>query len=232
MPGILRAFDATNLANELWDSNQNSARDKPGNYAKYVSPIVANGKVYLATVSGEVAVYGLLAPPDFTLEAAPGSASVTAGGMVTYTVSVVPQSGFNTAVSLSCSGPTGAGVSCKVNSSVAPAGAPATAMLSVTTTGSASALKYPFHSFPLYATFLLLPAIFLQTWRAPQSRKLRHVLRCAGIVLLFLVSSCGGGGTSKGSGGVSGTPAGTYTVKVSGSSGPLSRTTAVTLTVQ
>ena len=232
MPGILRAFDATNLANELWDSNQNSARDKPGSYAKYVSPVIANGKVYLATVSGEVAVYGLLAPPDFTLEAAPGSSSVTAGGTVTYTLSVIPQSGFNTTVSLSCSGPTGVGISCRVDSSVAPTGAPATAKLSATTTGPAAALKNSRHILPLYATFLLLPAIFLQTWRAPQNRKLRHTLNCVAIVLLFMVASCGGGGTSKGPGGVGVTPAGTYTVKVSGSSGSLSRTTAVTLTVQ
>ena len=33
--GILRAFDATDLSNELWDSQQNAARDGVGNYAKF-----------------------------------------------------------------------------------------------------------------------------------------------------------------------------------------------------
>ena len=58
--GILRAFDATNVSRELWDSNQNATRDAVGNRAKFVAPTVANGKVYLATFSGYVDVYGLL----------------------------------------------------------------------------------------------------------------------------------------------------------------------------
>ena len=47
VPGILRAFDATNLTTELWDSKQNAARDDVGNYAKFAPPTIANGKVYL-----------------------------------------------------------------------------------------------------------------------------------------------------------------------------------------
>jgi len=59
-PGILHAFDAENVANELWNSEQLSARDGVGNFAKYVPPTVANGKVYLATFSNRLNVYGLL----------------------------------------------------------------------------------------------------------------------------------------------------------------------------
>ena len=58
--GVLRAFDANDLSKELWDSNQNSARDAIGNFAKYAPPTVANGKVYAATFSNVLAVYGLL----------------------------------------------------------------------------------------------------------------------------------------------------------------------------
>ncbi len=57
-PGILRAFDASNITKELWNNNSNPA-DYAGNYAKFASPTIANGKVYLATFSGQVAVYGL-----------------------------------------------------------------------------------------------------------------------------------------------------------------------------
>ncbi len=57
-PGILRAFDANNITKELWNSNQ-SASDNAGNYAKYCSPTIANGHVYLATFSNLVIVYGL-----------------------------------------------------------------------------------------------------------------------------------------------------------------------------
>jgi hypothetical protein len=61
-PGILRAFDATNLGTELWDSKQNAARDDVGMYAKFNPPTVANGKVYLGTFSGQLLVYGLNPP--------------------------------------------------------------------------------------------------------------------------------------------------------------------------
>jgi hypothetical protein len=59
-PGILHAFSATNLATELWNSKQNSARDDLGNFAKNPSPTVANGKVYCPTFSNKLVVYGLL----------------------------------------------------------------------------------------------------------------------------------------------------------------------------
>ncbi len=62
VPGILRAFDATNLATELWNSKQNAARDDVGLYAKFNPPTVANGKVYLGTFSGQLQVYGLNPP--------------------------------------------------------------------------------------------------------------------------------------------------------------------------
>jgi hypothetical protein len=62
-PGILRAYDAANVAHELWNSQQLSARDGVGNFAKFVPPTVANGKVYLATFSGKLDVYGLFTAP-------------------------------------------------------------------------------------------------------------------------------------------------------------------------
>jgi hypothetical protein len=66
-PGALYAFDANNVANNLWDSTTNSARDNFGNLAKLVPPLVVNGKVYVATQSKQVAVYGLLSTPTYTV---------------------------------------------------------------------------------------------------------------------------------------------------------------------
>lgn len=57
-PGILRAIDATDITKELWNSSFNS-NDNPGNYAKFNCPTIANGKVYLATFSNQLVVYGL-----------------------------------------------------------------------------------------------------------------------------------------------------------------------------
>jgi outer membrane protein assembly factor BamB len=57
-PGILRAFDAENVSIELWNSDLDPA-DSLGDVAKFCPPTVANGKVYMATFSGVIQVYGL-----------------------------------------------------------------------------------------------------------------------------------------------------------------------------
>ncbi|MCC6366776.1 MAG: S-layer homology domain-containing protein [Bryobacterales bacterium] len=59
-PGILRAFDASDVTRELWNSEQISARDSAGSWAKWCPPTVAAGKVYLATFDNALNVYGLL----------------------------------------------------------------------------------------------------------------------------------------------------------------------------
>lgn len=56
--GILRAFDANDISKELWNSNNNPGDFVPS-FAKFCSPTIANGHVYLATFSGQVAVFGL-----------------------------------------------------------------------------------------------------------------------------------------------------------------------------
>ncbi|HWX19676.1 MAG TPA: hypothetical protein VN578_07195 [Candidatus Binatia bacterium] len=65
-PGVLHAYNAQNVANELWNSAQLS-RDNVGNFAKFVPPTVANGKVYLATFSNQLNVYGLFPPPALSI---------------------------------------------------------------------------------------------------------------------------------------------------------------------
>src|SRR5712692_7264471 len=59
-PGVLYAFDATNLATELYNSNQAAGgRDTLDNSAKWAAPLIANGKVFVAT-NGQLTVFGLL----------------------------------------------------------------------------------------------------------------------------------------------------------------------------
>jgi Secretion system C-terminal sorting domain len=61
-PGILRAISASDITKELWNSTMASS-DAVGNYAKFSCPTIANGKVYLATFSKQLMVYGLTHPP-------------------------------------------------------------------------------------------------------------------------------------------------------------------------
>jgi hypothetical protein len=61
-PGILRAYDGQNIGTEIWNTQMVPARDAVGQFAKYVPPTIANGKVYLATFSGKLNVYGVLPP--------------------------------------------------------------------------------------------------------------------------------------------------------------------------
>jgi uncharacterized protein (TIGR03437 family) len=57
--GTLYAYDASDLSTELWDSDSNGTADTLGNFAKFAPPTVVNGKVYAATFSNQLAVYGL-----------------------------------------------------------------------------------------------------------------------------------------------------------------------------
>jgi hypothetical protein len=56
---VLHAYNAANLASELYNSNQAGSRDQFGPGNKFITPMIANGKVYVGTSTG-VAVFGLL----------------------------------------------------------------------------------------------------------------------------------------------------------------------------
>lgn len=58
-PAVLYAYNPANLGQEYYDSAQAGARDSFGNGEKFITPVVANGKVFVGTPSG-VAVFGLL----------------------------------------------------------------------------------------------------------------------------------------------------------------------------
>jgi len=59
-PGILHAYDATDLTRELWNSNQNASRDGLGQFSKYGQPVIADGRVFVPTFSNSVVSYGLV----------------------------------------------------------------------------------------------------------------------------------------------------------------------------
>jgi len=57
--GVLTAYDASNLSNELYNSTQGGSRDTLGVATKFSIPLIANGKVFVVA-SGQIVAYGLL----------------------------------------------------------------------------------------------------------------------------------------------------------------------------
>ena len=57
--GVLRVFRADDLNVELWNSEQSSAADQLGLFAKNASPVVAEGRVYVPTFDNQLQIYGL-----------------------------------------------------------------------------------------------------------------------------------------------------------------------------
>jgi hypothetical protein len=61
-PAVLHAYDATNMSHELYNSSQAAnSRDAFGAGNKFITPTIANGRVYVGTTSG-VGVFGTFGP--------------------------------------------------------------------------------------------------------------------------------------------------------------------------
>ena len=176
--------------------------------------------------------------PDFTLTvAALSPATVSAGGSATSTTTIAPTNGFNGAVSLTCSvAPTVTRVpTCSFNPASVVGGA-GTSTLTVATTAATTASMRPPSSGALYAMWLPVGGLaLLGAGFTSRKKKLWSLLLGCLLFsgLVFLVA-CGGSSSSGGGGGGghAGTPAGTYTITVTGTSGSLTHNTTVSLVVQ
>jgi hypothetical protein len=115
----LYAYDATNLANMLYNSNQAAGqRDVPGGAVKFSAPIIANGKVYVGSQL-KVSAFGIIST---TPTAATPTFSPSPGS---YTSSV--------AVTLSDTTP-GATIHCTTDGTTPTASSPACTQITISTT--------------------------------------------------------------------------------------------------
>ncbi|GGG91861.1 Ig-like domain repeat protein [Silvibacterium dinghuense] len=160
----------------------------------------------------------------FSLSITPTSHTVYTGESPTYTVTVTPGSGFTLSVALTCSG-VPSNTTCSLSPSTVTGGS-GTSKLTIATTApsQSSAGIATLSGRGLLATCLALLMLLLP-WHA--RRTVRGLLiALAGVLLTTAcMSGCGSSGTLTG-----GTPAGTYTITVTGTAVDGSVTTTKTAT--
>jgi hypothetical protein len=179
------------------------------------------------------------AKPDFAIAVAPTAGSVGAGASAMATVTLTPSGGFSGTVALACSGaPTGA--TCRFSpSSVSLSGAADTSVLTIGTAPSvAKLMASPQRSRldPFTTTGMVLAGMLAPLTMRRRRRRSRTARAFSWLGLLLICGAalhgCGGGGGSSGKQPMSGgTPAGTYTVTVTATSGSTSHAATYSLTV-
>jgi len=189
--------------------------------------------------SGAFDAFYALVPPaattvDFTITASPDLGSVTAGGPATSTITVAGENGYNKTVNLSCavSGGGTPAPTCGFSASSIPGGS-GTSTLTVSTTAPHAGLFHRSDIF--YAMLLPIPGLALigigfGSANSRRRKLLGFLMLSVVLASLLLLPACGGGGG--GGGGLhGGTPAGTYTVTVTGTDGTLTHAVAPPLTL-
>ncbi|HSY64092.1 MAG TPA: Ig-like domain repeat protein [Terriglobales bacterium] len=181
---------------------------------------------------------------DFGLAASPGSTTLPAGSSASFTIKGTAQNGFAGTIALSCGSsamPTGVSCAFFPNSlTIGLDGSPATSTLTIATAAPVSASVRPVKEKSLttwlYAMGLTLaPALFATILLFVPKR--RYLLSfCLSVLLIGELMSqvaCGGGSSStQAANTAAGTPPGSYSVTVVGTTGATQHTTSVTLIVQ
>jgi hypothetical protein len=161
-----------------------------------------------------------LTPTDRTITVIPGGSGST----------TITAAGFSSAVTFSCVKPAAlTEATCTVTST-----GDSTATISITTTAASAQLRSPrIHGNQIWYT-ALLPGL-LGMFFAPGSKRAPRGLRMLSLIIVLGVSTlwmgaCGGGGSGGGGGGGGnpGTPAGNYSLTISGTTGGSSPETAAT----
>ncbi|MBZ5568388.1 MAG: TIGR03118 family protein [Acidobacteriia bacterium] len=168
---------------------------------------------------------------DYSLTVTPQDATVAAGGSANFTLTITPANGFAGTVSLSCAAPTG--VTCAFNPpTVTPGAGAATSILTATTSTSVQHYGRLRGMGTLLASAGLFCCFFAGVGR---SRRGLHSRLLAGFAITLILGSliastgCGSGGGISGSNRAN---RGTASIVITATSGALSHTSTINLTVQ
>ena len=171
---------------------------------------------------------------DFSISILPSSQTVVAGGVANYSVVVTPSQTFGNNVSLTC-GSLPVGTSCGFNPSSLTFSGPGalSSTLNLTTTPrpvtTISSIKW---RGPFYALWLMAPGMALLGLGGSKRRRKRLLGLFAVLTLLATVAlqpACSG---AKQQQTVTGTPAGSYPLTVTATSGSFTQSAGFSLTVQ
>jgi hypothetical protein len=213
----------------------------PGSYSVSVTGASAGG--FSATTSFTVTVPTNVpvAPPGFTLSST-GITIVAPGPNATSTITITPSGGFTGSVALNCAvtgGPTGAtdAPTCSVAAPPAITGpAMVTAMLTVSTTAASAAHDEASTQYSPQvpgAGGALVAMVSLLFVGLPIRRRRTITQLCLLAIAILISTAIGCGGMKAAAPPVDpGTTVGAYTVTVMGSSGAITATTAVIVTVK
>ena len=167
---------------------------------------------------------------DFTIAAKPPTQTVNPGDTAVYTVSLAGAGGvaFTSPVTLTATGlPPGATVSFGTTTYV-PGVGPTPTSMTIVTSPTVAMVKPTRGGSDIFYGLLLLPLLGIRRVR----RKIRALPKGIAYGLAALVVLAGLGAMTGCQGGYFGGPPQTYTITVTGTSGTLSHSTTVTLTVE
>jgi hypothetical protein len=184
-----------------------------------------------------IALSGVGAAATFAIGSLTATPSVPAGQTASYAISVTSTGSFSSPVTLTCSAP--ATITCTVApSAVLPSSSPTqAATLTVSTALRAigppsSGIKIdPFRFLRQTSTawLALLAAVLLSLAAFKVRRRPLAASFGLAVCLMFALAACSGGGSSSAP---AGTPAGQYTITVSGTAGGVTNTTQLALQVK